>query len=192
MSTQTSRIINRATIIVALGFLALALAYSARAVLGLVMPIWESELGWTRGSTSNIAAIALLIMAIIAPVSGMMLDRKGLRFTLLFGMVTVCVSCIIVSIAQNTWILLIGFGVIGGVGFGIVATHVVAAAVARVYPKNVGLASGIATSGSTAGQLLIVPLIAILLGYFSWRWGFVAIAIGTRFTHPICLFSTTR
>ena len=184
MSTQTSRIINRATIIVALGFLALALAYSARAVLGLVMPIWESELGWTRGSTSNIAAIALLIMAIIAPVSGMMLDRKGLRFTLLFGMVTVCVSCIIVSIAQNTWILLIGFGVIGGVGFGIVATHVVAAAVARVYPKNVGLASGIATSGSTAGQLLIVPLIAILLGYFSWRWGFVAIAIGTALLIP--------
>ncbi len=152
--------ISKATIIVVLGFLALAMAYSARAVLGLAMPIWEAELGWTRGSTSNVAAIALLIMAIIAPLSGAMLDRKGLRFTLLFGMLAVCLSCIVVSIANNIWVLLLGFGIIGGVGFGIVATHVVAAAVARVYPKTVGLASGIAASGSTAGQFLIVPLVA--------------------------------
>lgn len=116
---------SRAVIVIAMGFLALALTYSARAVLGLAMPIWENELGWSRVSVSNVAAIALLIMAIIAPLSGVMLDRKGLRFTLLFGLVAVCAACIVVSLATNFWILLIGFGVIGGVGFGIVATHVV-------------------------------------------------------------------
>ena len=35
---------SRAIIVVAVGFLALALAYSARAVLGLAMPIWETEM----------------------------------------------------------------------------------------------------------------------------------------------------
>ncbi|MDH5356795.1 MAG: MFS transporter, partial [Gammaproteobacteria bacterium] len=97
-------------------------------------------------------------------------------------------SCMVVSLATNPWVLLIGFGIIGGVGFGIVATHVVAAAVARVYPGHVGFASGIATSGSTAGQFLIVPLIAVLLTSFSWRWGFAGLAIGTALMIPLVWF----
>jgi predicted MFS family arabinose efflux permease len=175
---------QRALIVVTLGFLALALTYSARAVLGLAMPLWETELGWSRSYVSNVAACALLVMALVAPVAGYMLDRKGLRLTLLFGLVAVCLSSIVISIADSRWVLFIGFGIIGGVGFGIVATHVVAAAVARVYPNNVGFASGVATSGSTAGQFLIVPLIAVLLTSFSWRWGFVGIAIGTALLIP--------
>ncbi|MFT5599233.1 MAG: MFS family permease [Limisphaerales bacterium] len=175
---------NKAIIVVALGFLALALSFSARAALGLAMPIWEGELSWSRGYVSNVAAVALLIMAAVAPVSGLILDRKGLRFTLLFGLVAVFISCVVISIAESAWVLLIGFGVIGGVGFGIIATHVVASAVARVYPEKVGLAAGIATSGSTAGQFLIVPLIAFIFASFSWRWGFVGIAVGVACLIP--------
>ncbi|MFI4996599.1 MAG: hypothetical protein ACHQAQ_12555 [Hyphomicrobiales bacterium] len=48
------------------GFLALALAFSARATLGLVMPIWSQELGWSRSFVSGAAATALLVMATVA------------------------------------------------------------------------------------------------------------------------------
>jgi len=88
---------QRAVIVIELGFLALALAYSARAVLGLAMPIWEDQMDWPRNYVSNVAAIALLVMAIVAPISGIILDRKGLRFTLLVGLVAVCLSCVVVS-----------------------------------------------------------------------------------------------
>jgi MFS family permease len=179
---------RRAIIVVALGFLGLALAYSARAVLGLARPIWETELDWSRDQVSNIAAVTLLIMAVVAPLSGYLLDRRGLRFTLLVGLIAVCLSSVLVSIADNIWLLLLGFGIIGGVGFGIVATHVVAAAVARVYPQNVGLATGIATSGASAGQFVVVPLVAVLLASFSWRWGFAGIAVGTALLIPLVWF----
>jgi MFS family permease len=183
--TSENKTLHSAIIVVALGFLALALAFSARAVLGLAMPIWESELAWSRGYVSNVAAVALLIMAIVAPVSGFILDRKGLRFTLLLGLIAVFASCVVISMAQSAWVLLIGFGIIGGVGFGIIATHVVASAVARVYPTKVGFASGIATSGSTAGQFLIVPLIAFVFASFSWRWGFVSLAVALACLIPL-------
>jgi len=180
--------VRRAIIVVALGFLALAMAYTARAVLGLAMPIWEDQMDWSRNYVSNVAAIALLVMALVAPISGYLLDRRGLRFTLLVGLVAVCLSSVLISVAESRWLLFIGFGVIGGVGFGIVATHVIAAAVARVYPQHVGFASGIATSGSTVGQFVFVPLIAVLLASFSWRWGFVGIAIGTAMLIPLVWF----
>jgi predicted MFS family arabinose efflux permease len=52
----------------------------------------------------------------------------------------------------------------------------------------VGFASGIATSGSTAGQFLIVPLVAIVMSSFSWRWGFAGIAVGTLVLIPLVWF----
>lgn len=183
--TSENKSFHRAIIVVALGFLALALVFSARAALGLAMPIWENDLDWSRGYVSNVAAVALLIMAVASPISGFILDRKGLRFTLLLGLIAVFISCIVISMAQSAWVLLIGFGIIGGVGFGIVATHMVASAVARVYPENVGFASGIATSGSSAGQFLIVPLIALIFASFSWRWGFAGIAVGIACLIPL-------
>ena len=48
---------RRAIIVVALGFMALALAYSARAALSLALPIWETEMDWSRNYVSNVAAI---------------------------------------------------------------------------------------------------------------------------------------
>ena len=183
--TSENKSFHRAIIVVALGFLALALVFSARAALGLAMPIWENDLNWSRGYVSNVAAVALLIMAVASPISGFILDRKGLQFTLLLGLIAVFISCIVISMAQSAWVLLIGFGIIGGVGFGIVATHMVASAVARAYPENVGFASGIATSGSSAGQFLIVPLIALIFASFSWRWGFAGIAVGIACLIPL-------
>jgi len=122
-STKRNRVSSRAITVIALGFLALAFAYSVRAVLGLAIPIWEKELAWSRGEVSNIAATTLVIMAIIAPLSGILLDRKGLRTTLLVGLIAVCAASIVVSLAENTFVLLIGFGIVGGIGFGIVSTH---------------------------------------------------------------------
>jgi hypothetical protein len=54
----------------------------------------------------------------------------------------------------------LAFGGVAAVGFGLIATHVVSAAVEQEFDENKGLATGIATSGATGGQLLIVPLIA--------------------------------
>lgn len=176
---------SQAILIVALGFMAMAFAYSIRAVLSLAMPVWESELAWSRGAVSNVAAITLLIMAVIAPLSGILLDRKGLRFTLLVGLVGVSATCFLVSVSTNVYALLISFGVIGGIGFGIVSTHIMAAASARLFPGNVGLASGIATSGSTAGQFLIVPLVAVALTTYSWQWAFVLLGVGTAVMIPL-------
>lgn len=54
-------------------------------------------------------------MAVIAPLSGFLLNRRGLHVTLLIGLLAVCLASIPVSVADNLWLLFIDFGVIGGV-----------------------------------------------------------------------------
>lgn len=165
-------------LVVGFGFLALALAFSARATLGLVMPIWAQELGWSRSFISGAAATALLVMACVAPFAGRFIDRHGVRVTLALGLALVGCGCLFVSATSNAIVFLVAFSGISATGFGIVATHVVSTAIARLFDDNRGLATGIATSGATGGQFLIVPLIAVVLTTFSWRWSFFAIGIG--------------
>lgn len=165
-------------LVVGFGFLALALAFSARATLGLVMPFWAQELGWSRSFISGAAATALLVMACVAPFAGRFIDRHGVRVTLALGLALVGCGSLFVSATGNAIVFLVAFSGISATGFGIVATHVVSTAIARLFDGNRGLATGIATSGATGGQFLIVPLIAVVLTTFSWRWSFLAIGIG--------------
>lgn len=172
-------------LVVGLCFLALALAFSARATLGLVMPVWTQELGWSRSFISGAAASALLVMAAIAPVAGRSVDRLGVRVTLTIGLALVGGGCLVVAASSNALVFLIAFSGLSAAGFGIVATHVVSTAIARRFDSNRGLATGIATSGATGGQFLIVPLVAVVLAAFSWRWSFLAIGLGALALIPL-------
>ena len=139
--------------VVASGFLALALAFSARATLGLVMPIWSQELGWSRSFVSGAAATALLIMAVVAPFAGRFVDRHGVRTTLTLGLALVGAGCLIVSTTDNAYVFVLAFSGLSALGFGIVATHVVSTAIAKLFDVNRGLATGIATSGATGNRI---------------------------------------
>ncbi|WP_029060747.1 MFS transporter [Labrenzia sp. DG1229] len=170
---------NRTAILtIGLSFVALALAFSARASLGLVMPVLEQELDWSRSFTSSAAAVALLVMAVIAPFGGRLVDKKGARAILLVGLGALATGCFLVAATTDPVVFFLAFSGIAAVGFGLVATHVVSTAVEQEVETNRGLATGFATSGSTGGQFVFVPLLALLIGTYDWRMAFVALGLG--------------
>lgn len=185
VKNQASR---QSWLIVLFGFLTLALAFSARASLSLVMPVWQEELEWSRGFVSNVGAVALIVMAIIAPFAGRLVDEKGPRFTLSIGLIALMFGCFSIAITSNAFIFSIAFAGISAIGFGLIATHTVSTAVARSFDRKQGLATGIAISGATAGQFIFVPLIAALLTFASWRWSFAGIGVMCIFLIPCLLW----
>ena len=177
--------------VVIFGFLALSLAFSSRAALGLIMPVWQTEFGWSSSYISSVGAAALVVMAIVAPFAGRLVDRRGSQFTLNLGMGLLGIGCALVALMNGKLMFAIGFAGFCAVGFGIVATHVVATAVTRNFSTNQGLATGIGTSGATGGQFLIVPLIAALLAFASWRWSFGALSLASLALIP-CIRMSMR
>lgn len=191
MSDTTSLSPRQNWTVVIFGFLALSLAFSSRAALGLIMPVWQAEFGWTSSYISSVGAAALIIMAIVAPFAGRLVDRRGSQFTLNLGMGLLGIGCAIVALMDSKLMFVIGFAGFSAVGFGIVATHVVATTVTRSFSHNQGLATGIGTSGATGGQFLIVPLIAALLAFASWRWSFGALSLASLALIP-CIRMSMR
>lgn len=169
----------------------MALAFSARAALGLIMPVWQREFGWSSSYISGVGATALIVMAFVAPFAGRLVDKMGPRFTLNLGLGLLGAGCLIVAMMNGKIMFIIGFAGFAAVGFGIVATHTVATAVTRTFDKNSGLATGVAMSGATGGQFLIVPLIASLLAFVSWRWSFGALGLMSLALAP-CIAMSMR
>ena len=167
----------RPWILVGLSFLALALAYSTRAAFGLVMPLLEQEFGWSRGFTSGVAAAALMMTAILAPFAGRLVDRRGARAVVVLGLAMLAAGCFFAAATSHPVFFLLAFGGVAATGFGLIAIHVVSTAVEQEFDANQGLAMGIATSGSTGGQLLVVPILAVLLSTYSWRFAFIALGV---------------
>lgn len=174
--------------IVILGFLVLALSFSTRAALGLVMPVWQSELGWSSSFISSVGASALIVMALIAPFAGSLVDRKGPRFTLTIGLISLSIGSALIAVTSDKIVFAIAFAGFCAVGFGTIATHVISTAVARTFEKNRGLAVGTATSGATGGQFLIVPLVAGLLAFYSWRWSFAGLSATSLLMLPVLFY----
>jgi MFS family permease len=172
-------------LVVGSAFLALAISFSARASISLVMPVWDAELGWSRGFVSGIVAATLVVMAILAPIAGRMVDRHGVRPLLAGGLALGGLGSLIIAFSDNRFVFAIAFIGICGPGFSVVATHVVSTAIARLFEKRRGLALGIATSGSTGGQFLIMPLVALILAQMDWRWSFIGLGALSLILAPL-------
>jgi MFS family permease len=183
---------TRPWIVVALCFLALALAFSARAALGLVMPVWSKELEWSRSFVAGSGAAALIAMAAIAPLAGRLVDRYGPSGVLALGLGALAVGCTVISLNNSQTAFVLAYSGLAAIGFGMVATHVVSTGVARLFETNRGLAIGIATSGATAGQFVIVPLIAGVMAAMSWRWSYAALALASAMLIPLLLGAMRR
>jgi MFS family permease len=177
MSSAVAQKALQPMLVILLGFVALALAFSARAAVGLMMPIWEGELGWSRSFISGGVAVALIVMAVLAPLAGRLVDRQGSRNSLVMGLLALAAGCALMPLNDSKLWFVIAFCGLSALGFGLVATHVVSTAVEQQLTRNQGLGIGIATSGSTAGQFVIVPMIAVMLTVLDWRWSYLALAV---------------
>ena len=172
-------------LIVALCFLGLSVTMSARASLGLTMPVFEADLGWSRSFISTAGAATLVVVALVAPMAGNALDRFGPRVLLTLGLVAAALGLSLVSTMDAKWQLILFFGVVSAIGFGTVANHVVSTTIALHFDENRGLATGIATAGSTAGQLLLVPLLAVVLSTAGWRSSYLAMGLAALALAPV-------
>src|SRR4029077_629097 len=149
--------------IVLVCFLVLSVSFAARAVLGLSMPYLERDLSWSRSFISSGGALALGVMAAVAPIAGNMINRYGPRFLLCAGLGAVALGMGLSSAMRSEWQFLLGFCERAGRGLWLPATHAVATIVSLRFEENRGLAVGAATAGSTAGQLLVGALLTAAL-----------------------------
>jgi MFS family permease len=164
-------------VVVWLCFAVLSVVMSARQIVSIMTDDWTRTLGWSKTFISSGQSVALIMVAIVAPIAGNLADRFGARVMLAAGLLIVAAGLLLFASFPVAALYIMGYGLVGGVGFATANMHLISTAIAKLFTEQRGLATGIANSGATAGQFITVPLVTAGLAYVSWQWSVIAVAI---------------
>ncbi|MDN5305184.1 MAG: transporter, family, oxalate/formate antiporter [Fusobacteriaceae bacterium] len=109
--------------------------------------------------------IFLMCYALAMPVAGSFLDKIGPRLTMIFGGILVGIAWLLSSFATSIGFLIFTYGILGGIGVGIVYGAPMSVA-AKWFPNNKGLAVGATLAGFGLSPFVTAPLASNLIEKF--------------------------
>ncbi len=178
MAEERQREPSYAWVVVGVMFFAQAVALGVRGTIGLLVTPWETEFGWDRAAVSLTASLGFVVYGLAQAFSGRWADRTGPRVIFAASIALLGVGTMAVSSIVTLWQAYAIFGVLMMLGIGGASSPTSAVAVARWFTARRGLALGIVGAGSAAGQFVLVPVMATLIGTFGWRTAFLWLGIG--------------
>jgi len=158
----------------------------AMVTFAAVLTPMRTSVGAGLFAISVVGNISYFSFGLLAPLSGHLADRVGSRAVFTIGLAGMAVSCVVVALASNIYVLAAGLGALGlsaavyhPAGLSLIARRVVATEKAMAYHGifgSVGLALGPVAAGA----------VTALAG---WRWAYAALAVAlVALTAALALF----
>jgi MFS family permease len=175
-----------AWLIVVVTFVTLITTAGFRATPGVLMVPLQHEFGWSRATVSLAVSIGLLFFGLTAPFSAALMETFGVRRVMLVALVTISTGAGLTTIMRAPWQLDLLWGVLVGGATGAVGVPLAATIANRWFWERRGLVIGILTASNASGQMVFLPLLALLVTDFGWRWAPVAVvAVAMLIVFPV-------
>jgi MFS family permease len=169
--------IHYSWIILMISFFSIIVAGIVRSSSGVFIEPFEDEFGWDRSIISLAFAVGLFLYGISGPFMAALIEVLGLKKIMVLSMATLLTGTVLTFIMQHSWQLILIWGVIIGLGSGLFLTVLSPYVANRWFEKRRGLAVGILTASTATGQLILLPILAIIIDNYSWRWAIGLIMI---------------
>jgi predicted MFS family arabinose efflux permease len=153
----------------------------------LILPL-EKDFGWQRDVISLAVAINVLLYGLTAPFAAALMERFTVRKVVMAALATVGSGALLTIWMNQSWHLMLLWGVIVGVGTGSMALVFAATIANRWFVKKRGLVIGILTAASASGQLVFLPGLSKLAEDPGWRASSLVIALGAYLMVPLIYF----
>lgn len=187
MTEPHARRFHPAWIVAAVTFVALMGAAGFRAAPGALMVPLHDEFGWSTSVMSLAVSINLVLFGLTAPFAAALMDRFGVRQVVAVALCLVAAGAGGSVFMTASWQLLVTWGLLIGLGTGSMALVLAATIANRWFHERRGLVMGILTAGSATGQLVFLPVVAVLAEHQGWRLASLVIAGAALAVVPLVL-----
>ncbi|MFF2288408.1 MFS transporter [Peribacillus butanolivorans] len=157
-------------IILIITFFSIIVAGIVRSSSGVFIVPFENEFGWDRSVISLAFAISLFLYGLSGPFMAALIEVLGLKKMMVFAMSTLLAGVFLTFFMEHEWQLILIWGIIIGLGSGLFLTVLSPYVANRWFEERRGLAVGILTASTATGQLVLLPVLAIIIENYSWRW----------------------
>ncbi|MFY1586569.1 MFS transporter [Micromonospora sp. WMMD734] len=171
-----ARRLHPAWTVAAVAFVALVGAAGFRATPSVLLHPLHAEFRWPLATISAAVSVNLLLYGLTAPFAAALMDRFGIRRVVTCALALVALGSGLTVFMTASWQLILCWGVLVGLGTGSMALAFVATVTGRWFVHRRGLVTGVLTAGGTAGQLVFLPLLAVLVRDHGWRTAALVVA----------------
>jgi sugar phosphate permease len=185
--------LHYAWVVAAVTFLTLLAAAGVRAAPGVLIVPLEAEFGWSRATISFAVGVNIFLYGLIGPFAAAVMDRFGLRRTMLAALVFIVAGVALTALMKQPWQLVLLWGVVVGSGSGTMALVLGATVAARWFATRRGLVMGVLSASTATGQLIFLPVLASLAVNHGWRSvSLVGAAVAAALIPIVALFMRDR
>ena len=182
------RVIHPAWVVAGITFATLFATSGFRSAPSVLILPLEKDFGWQRDVISLAVAINVLLYGLTAPFAAALMERFTVRKVVMAALATVGSGALLTIWMNQSWHLMLLWGVIVGVGTGSMALVFAATIANRWFVKKRGLVIGILTAASASGQLVFLPGLSKLAEDPGWRASSLVIALGAYLMVPLIYF----
>jgi MFS family permease len=168
-------------VLVAVAFVTMAVGVNARTAFSLLFPAILDEFGWGRGVTAGVFSFGFLVSAVITPLVGRLIDRRGPLPVIELGVAMMGAGLLLATLVRQPWQLYLTLGALVGGGVNCLAYTGQSLYLTRWFVRRRGLALSIAFSGVGAGSITLLPWFQSIIAAAGWRaacWALGLLVLG--------------
>ncbi|XP_021706003.1 monocarboxylate transporter 14 isoform X4 [Aedes aegypti] len=135
---------------------------------GVFLNDFVEYFGEGKGTVAWVGSLLSGMYLSAGPVVSALANKYGCRAVCIAGSVISCVAFALSTLSPNVTVMMLTYGVMGGIGFGFIYLPAVVA-VGYYFETKRSLATGIAVCGSGVGTFVFAPLANMLLANFDWK-----------------------
>jgi MFS family permease len=175
------------------GAIILTLGLGTRQSVGLFLQPMSADLGWGRSNFSFAMALSNLIWGLGQPFFGAWADKKGAGRVVAVSGLLFAGGLALMPLATTPLMLDLSAGLIVGLGLSGMSFGVILGVVGRAFPpERRSLALGIASSGGSFGQFLMLPFGPLLISALGWQTALLVLAGTILATVPLAAAMVER
>jgi len=175
-------------VVAAVIFLALLIAAGVRSMPGVLLVPLEKDLHWDRATISASVSVGIALYGLMGPFAAAIMQSFGVRRTVIAALALMAVSVATTTLVHEPWQMMLTWGVLAGIATGTVASVLGATIVSRWFKSHRGLAMGLMAASVSTGQLVFLPLLAILIDAVGWRTASLFVAGASLLVLPVVFF----
>ncbi|RAI59609.1 MFS transporter [Roseicella frigidaeris] len=156
-------------VVIAVAFVTMGVAVSARTAFSLLLPPLLDEFGWERGIVAGAFSFGFLVSAVLSPVAGRAVDRQGPRFVICIGVCMMAAGLLLAPMIVAPWHLYATLGVLVGAGTNLMGFTVQSLYLPNWFVRRRAMAIGLAFAGVGAGAVVLLPWFQAAIDRDGWR-----------------------
>jgi len=164
-------------VVVGVVFVTMAICVNARTAFSLLFPPILDEFGWERGVTAGAFSFGFLVSALLSPLLGRLMDRRGPRFVMEAGVAATAAGLLLATFASAPWHIYLTLGLLVGAGTTFTGYTGQALFLPNWFARRRGLAMSIAFAGVGAGSIVLLPALQTFVERNGWRAGCTVLGV---------------